>query len=190
GQLRWCHFRSGVRPGDRGSSICEGILLDITDRRRVEAALGDSTARNEAILAALPDLMFVMSRDGRYLDFHARDARSLLLPPESFLGKHMSEVLPPELVKPFERSFEEGLTSGGSACVDYALELNGERRHYEARVVGYGPDKILSIIRDITESKLAHDEAELNRLELARVSRMTMLGEIAASLAHELNQPL
>jgi len=190
GQLRWCHFRSGVRPGEHGSSICEGILLDITDQRSVEAALGDSTARNDAILAALPDLMFVMSREGRYLDYHARDREDLLLPPEAFLGKHMSEVLPPELVKPFLRSFDQVFTAGGSAVVDYSLDINGERHYYEARVVGYGPDKILSIIRDITESKRSHDEAEYNRQELARVSRMTMLGEIAASLAHELNQPL
>ena len=190
GQLRWCHFRSGVRPGENGSSICEGILLDITDRRSVEAALGDSTARNEAILAALPDLMFVMSREGRYLDYHARDHRELLLPPEAFIGKHMSEVLPPDLVKPFQRSFDQVFKFGGSAVVDYALDINGERHYYEARVVRYGADRILSIIRDITESKRAHDDAENNRLELARVSRMTMLGEIAASLAHELNQPL
>ena len=190
GQQRWCHFRSGVRPGENGASICEGIILDITDRRKVEAALGDSTARNEAILAALPDLMFVISREGKYLDYHARDSRQLLLPPEAFLGKYMSEVLPPELIKPFERSFDQVLKSGGSAVVEYALDMDGERRHYEARVVGYGPDKILSIIRDVTENKRAHDDAENNRQELARVSRMTMLGEIAASLAHELNQPL
>jgi PAS domain S-box-containing protein len=190
GQLRWCHFRSGVRPGENGSSICEGILLDITDRRSVEAALGDSTARNDAILAALPDLMFVMSREGHYLDYHARDPQELLLPPEAFLGKHMSEVLPPDLVKPFQRSFDQVFKTGGSAVVDYSLDINGERRYYEARVVGYGPDRILSIIRDVTESKRSHDEAEYNRQELARVSRMTMLGEIAASLAHELNQPL
>jgi PAS domain S-box-containing protein len=190
GQLRWCHFRSGVRPGDNGASICEGIILDITDRRRVEAALCDSTARNEAILAALPDLMFVMSRDGRYLDYHARDSKDLLLPPEAFLGKQMAEVLPPDLVKPFQDAFDQVFNAGGSAVVDYALDINGERHYYEARVVGYGPDKFLSIIRDISESKHAHDEAEVNRQELARVSRMTMLGEIAASLAHELNQPL
>ena len=190
GQLRWCHFRSAVRPGENGSSVCEGILLDITDRRSVEAALGDSTERNEAILAALPDLMFVMSRDGRYLDYHARDHQALLLPPEAFMGKHMSEVLPPDLAKPFQRSFDQVFEAGGSAVVDYALEINGERRYFEARVVRYGADRILSIIRDITESKRAHDEAESNRQELARVSRMTMLGEIAASLAHELNQPL
>jgi PAS domain-containing protein len=54
GQLRWCHFRSGVRPGENGSSICEGILLDITDRRSVEAALGDSTARNRRFSRRCP----------------------------------------------------------------------------------------------------------------------------------------
>ena len=62
--------------------------------------------------------------------------------------------------------------------------------HYEARIVPCGPDRVLAIIRDTSESKRAQHEAQHNRLELARVSRMTMLGEIAVSLAHELNQPL
>jgi PAS domain-containing protein len=132
-------FPIRVRPGENGSSICEGILLDITDRRSVEAALGDSTARNDAILAALPDLMFVMSREGRYLDYHARDHQALLLPPEAFMGKHMSEVLPPDLVKPFQRSFDQVFEAGGSAVVDYSLDINGERRYFEARVVATAP---------------------------------------------------
>jgi two-component system sensor kinase FixL len=57
-------------------------------------------------------------------------------------------------------------------------------------MVQCGADKILSIVRDLTESKRAQTEAHHSRLELAHVSRVTMLAEITASLAHELNQPL
>ena len=74
--------------------------------------------------------------------------------------------------------------------MDYSLVVNGELRRYEARMVPCGHDRILSIVRDVTDSKRAQHEAERSRQELAHISRVTLLGEITASLAHELNQPL
>ncbi len=62
--------------------------------RRREAALNASEARNSALLNAIPDQMFLLTRDGTYLDYHATDPSLLLMPPEQFLGKKMDEVLP------------------------------------------------------------------------------------------------
>jgi len=187
--LHWCHFRSAVRALADGSSVCEGIELDITAHRHAEQALLESQAQNLAILSALPDLMFLMTTEGVYLDAHYRDAGDLLVPPEQFIGRSMFDILPPDLAQQFGRAMEQVMVDG-SAVTDYSLTLNGERRHFEARMVQCGADKILSIVRDLTESKRAQTEAHHNRLELAHVSRVTMLAEITASLAHELNQPL
>jgi two-component system sensor kinase FixL len=74
--------------------------------------------------------------------------------------------------------------------MDYSLSLAGQLLHYEARMVPCGPNRILAIVRDVTESKRAQHEAERSRSELAHISRVTLLGEITASLAHEVNQPL
>jgi C4-dicarboxylate-specific signal transduction histidine kinase len=70
------------------------------------------------------------------------------------------------------------------------MVVAGERRHFEARMVRCGTEEILAIVRDMTESKQAQLEVQRSHLELAHVSRITSLGEITASLAHELNQPL
>lgn len=53
-----------------------------------------------------------------------------------------------------------------------------------------GHDRLLSIVRDISERRRAEEEMERLRSALAHVSRLTTLGELSASLAHELNQPL
>ena len=79
------------------------------DLRRREAALHASEARNSALLNAIPDLMFLLSRDGTFLDYHATDPDLLLVPPEQFLGKKMEEVLPPELAAEFYESFRARL---------------------------------------------------------------------------------
>jgi PAS domain S-box-containing protein len=52
------------------------------------------------------------------------------------------------------------------------------------------PVRVLSLSMDITQRKLAELEAQQQRSELAHLSRVTMLGELSSSLAHELNQPL
>ena len=57
------------------------------DLQRREAALHASEERNRAILNAIPDLMFLLDREGTYLDYHARNEEVLLKPPSEFLGK-------------------------------------------------------------------------------------------------------
>ena len=61
-------------------------------RRHAEDALRESEAKNKAILKALPDLMFIMDRDGTYLDCYAKNPRDLLVPPEQLLGKNMRDI--------------------------------------------------------------------------------------------------
>src|SRR6185437_8192134 len=62
--------------------------------QRREAALQTSEARNRALLNAIPDVMFLLTRDGIYLDYHAKEKDLLLVPPEHFLGRNVSEVMP------------------------------------------------------------------------------------------------
>ena len=62
-------------------------------RQRAEASLLASEARNQALLRAMPDLMFVLSPEGVYLDCHYRDESELLIPPQQFLGRNVDEVL-------------------------------------------------------------------------------------------------
>ena len=66
----------------------------------------------------------------------------------------------------------------------------GESRYYEARIVRCDADKVLSIVRDITERRRAEIQARELRDELAHVGRVTTLAALTGSLAHEINQPL
>src|SRR6185295_4590441 len=72
-------------------------------RRRAELALQHSEAKNQATLEAIPDLMFLISTDGVYLDCHAKDVGRLLVPPDFFIGKRIADVMPPDLAAMFMR---------------------------------------------------------------------------------------
>src|ERR1044072_6218343 len=93
-----------------------------------EDARRQSEERNLATLRAIPDLMFLQTRDGVYLDYHARDTEALYLPPEAFVGKNMRDVMPPELAEMFLERFSLVDESDDPQVVEYDLNLGGEQR--------------------------------------------------------------
>ena len=97
---------------------------------RREMALAESEARNRAILNAIPDLMFLQSRDGTYLDYHAINPDQLLVPPEMFLGKKLTDVIEPELAGKFMKCFEQA--SDKPVLLEYDLAMpEGLRETFE-----------------------------------------------------------
>jgi PAS domain S-box-containing protein len=166
------------------------LLVQRTSRRQSEAALRRNEARTSAILRMVPDLMFVLSRDGVYLDYHARDPKDLFVPPDGFLGKRMRDVMPPDLAEPFERLLRQALTSEEPVAVEYTLPMAGVDRHFEARLLRCDNETIMSIVRDVTSRRQAEEDLHKAQAELAQAARIRTLGELAAGIAHEVSQPI
>ena len=133
----------------------------------------ESNERTQGILRALPDLMFLQTKDGVYLDYYARDPRELLVPAEQFLGKNVRDVLPPELAERLIECFDRLDGSVDTQEMEYALPLNGKERYFEARMVSVAGDKVLSIVRDVTASRLAADALRRSEEKLLESNRQT-----------------
>jgi signal transduction histidine kinase len=147
--------------------VLVGALLAHRSRRRqAELALHHSEARTAALLHAMPDLMFVIRADGVYLDYHARDPRMLFAPPEQFIGRHIAEVMPPELATMFTRELAAVRGSAEPRVLEYSLPLGDEQRHYESRLVACEADTVVSIVRDITARKRTETALHDNEIEL------------------------
>ena len=98
GHTIWIFLNCSVVEDDEGKPIhFLTYIKDVTDRKLAEQALQESNKRNQAILRALPDMMFLQNKEGTYLDYYARDLGALFVPPESFLGKKVRDTLPAEL---------------------------------------------------------------------------------------------
>ncbi len=152
----------------------------IAERKRAEQALRDSNERNQAIIRALPDLVFLNNREGVYLDYFARSVDSLLVSPEVFMGKTIRGVLPPELAEKYMACIERLDGTDETQVLEYSLHMGGEERDYEARLVGAEGDKVLSIVRDVTETRRAAEALRLGEQRLLQSNRQ--IGALAARL--------
>ena len=182
GWQQWSHLV--IADGRGGRLEFQGVGRDITDRKRAEQAVGRLETRNSAMLRAMPDLMFVLRRDGTYLDYHARDKKLLFVPPSEFIGRTVRDVMPAGLADVFMRAIEQAYQVRDPVIVEYELELDGPRQ-FEARLIVAENDRVLSIVRDVSESKRA---LALNR-ELA--SRLIASQELERQrIARELHDDL
>ena len=133
-------------------------------------------AQNRAVLAAIPDTFFRMSRDGIYLDYepgrtgigrdaasrgHGREApgqaRAAFAAAEC-VGRHVTEVLPREIAERVLEEVEVALQVRQVRSVEYELVRFGEPQHFEARLVATGPSEVLGLVRDISERKRAEEQ--------------------------------
>ncbi|MGB8657319.1 MAG: PAS domain S-box protein [Candidatus Zixiibacteriota bacterium] len=130
---------------------------DITQRKQAEEKLNESEAKNRALLAAIPDLMFRLTKDGTFVDYRGA-GNELLMPPEKFLGRKVHEVLPKAIAEQTIQSIEQALQTGETQLFEYSLPIGDDVRHYETRLVVSGEDEVLSIVRDITQHKQAVEE--------------------------------
>jgi len=160
------------------------------EQRRAYDALRHSEARVQAILRAIPDWMFLTTVDGVFVDSHVQDASKAHVSRSALPARHINDVLPPSAADPLMRAFERVSYSDEPEKIEYAIELDGTDRFYEACVVRCDGDKLLSIVRDVTSRKQAQLEADAQRRQLAHLNRVAALGELSGALAHELSQPL
>ncbi len=118
--------------------------------------------RLQATLEALPDLLFVMDRDSRILDFHAPNRIGLFLPPERFLGAKAVDVLPEPAATVVRQAIAEALATGHHQGGTYALAMPGGERWFELSIAAHGDldsdnARLVAIARDVTDRKLAED---------------------------------
>ena len=103
----------------------------------------DSELKLRATLDALPGLMFLLTSDGTYLDYHATDPRDLLIPSDQFLGRNIRDVMPASLADRFLEALADASDQQRLTVVGYSLHIGGKARHYEARICPCGDDRVL-----------------------------------------------
>ncbi len=136
--------------------------------KKFNQALTESDARNQSLLKAIPDVIILYNNEGVIVDYYVESSEDLFVPPEEFLNRHQSEVLPPALAAQNRIMLEKTLQSGQLQQFEYEMEINNEKRQLETRLIPFGSDQILSVNRNITENKKMEKQIKYS-LELQKL---------------------
>lgn len=136
---------------------------DITEKRLTELALFDSQHRNRILLETIPDLMFVLSRDGCILDFQAHDSSELILEPDKVVGSVIADYMPIEIHSELLNCVANALDTQCLQTLEYQLPVKKGQQTYEARITPFSENSVLAIARNITERKEAEEDLKKYR---------------------------
>lgn len=158
--------------------------FDYTDQKLAEEKLAASEHRSKTIVDAIPDTLFRVSRDGTFLDYQAKSIDKLYAPPEAFIGKKISEILPPDVSRRSMAAIEAAFAQKQMQTFEYTLPINGVTSTYEARVVANQTDQeAVIIVREITDQVEMEEEIRASE-EKYRVL-MESLDSVVATIDFE-----
>ncbi len=190
--VRWIAARGRVQfNGGGGPSRLRGVSIDITRRKLAEELA-------HLIVEAAPNGMVMVDSGGRIVTVN-NQVRSIFGYEASELIGQTLESLLPEPVRAGQldvqsiRELRNGFRSMGPARELFGRRKDGSEVPVEISLTSVATREgtlVLVHIVDATERKRSELELTRRRNELAHLSRVTMLGELSGSLAHELNQPL
>ncbi len=145
--------------------VLEGINIDITDKKLAEAKIKEQNERLNAIVTAMPDLMFVFDKYGNYKEYFTNTPEKLLAPEDKIIGLSLESLFDKQTSELHLQKISECLLQKSLITYEYHIKAVNGVDYYEERLVPLGSDQVLAFVRDITGKKLK--EIEIKRLYLA-----------------------
>jgi len=180
-----------------GHKVFTGFIRDISERKQAEDRLRASERTLRQLTETIPQMLWSAEADGAIDYCNQRVLDYTGLPAEQVHGAGWMKTVHPDDIEKMARAWTAAVSTGEPFqyefrclraadrayrwCISGALPLRDEK----GRVM-----KWFGSVVDLHDWKEAQQALQMTQVELARVSRLTTMGELAASIAHEVNQPL
>lgn len=129
------------------------ISKNITNEVKAEAARRLSEQKVLAIIQSIPDMIFVLNNDGVFTEYFASNTDELLIAPDAFINRPVTEVIPPFLSTLTLERLQSVLSTRQAAEYEYELLIRNKLQHFEARMVPLNEQHVLALVRNITEKR-------------------------------------
>ncbi len=183
---------------DGDEPVFIGIIRDITDRKAAEFAQRESELRLRSIIDTVPDAIVVIDAQGTIQSFSPAAERLFGYDSGEVIGRNVNILMPTPYREAHDGYLGRYLRTGerriiGIGRVVVGLRKDGETFPMELQVGEFafmGSRFFTGFVRDLTERQEAERRIQDLQAELLHASRLSVMGQMASTMAHELNQPL
>ncbi len=144
-----------IKNSEGSSTGFRGIVRDVTLRKQAEEDLYRSESELRALFAAMPDLVLMLDKEGRYLKITETNQDLLYKPMEELIGKTLHDVFPTNEADQFIGYILEVLNSKKTIRFEYSLMIRDKEKWFATTVTPMTEDAVIWVARDVTESKQA-----------------------------------
>jgi two-component system, LuxR family, sensor kinase FixL len=181
-----------------GEPIFVGIIRDITARKAAEIALRESELRWRSIVETVPDAIIVIDAAGIIQSFSPAAERLFGYAAGEVVGHNVKMLMPQPYRDAHDGYLARYMRTGERRIIGIGRIVVGQRKDGETFPMELAVGEFASpngkfftgFVRDLTERQEAERRIEDLQAELLHASRLSVMGQMASTMAHELNQPL
>ena len=183
---------------DGSAPIFVGIIRDITERKAAELALRESELRWRSIVNTVPDAIIVIDAAGVVESFSPAAERLFGYTASEAIGHNVKMLMPQPYRDQHDGYLARYMRTGERRIIGIGRIVVGQRKNGETFPMELAVGEFASpngnfftgFVRDLTERQEAERRIEDLQTELLHASRLSVMGQMASTMAHELNQPL
>lgn len=161
-----------------------GNIHDISERKKAQQIIQEQNQRLNAVIEAIPDLIFVMDRQGTYLEYYASANEELILANEQIVNSNLRDAFSGKEYEKHKQKLDECFQGGELVTYEYSVLMNGHENFYEARLKQISENKALAIIQNITEKYIQNQEIRKLLMTIRQSPVVTVITDLDGNIEY------